>query len=177
VEISEAEAKELGVIPGEQTDITEIQQADNSYLESDCHYWAGQKLEPFSSKRQNAATCLGLRFGNLSREEMEAGLEGRGYPDMIQDVVIVLYLCFPRGKVNAHTGMSESIEESYAACNPGQREKVRRRMLDWAEDQGIEMMSPTLAEASKIMSQILKEEIINRFRLPKPEGKAPKGNS
>lgn len=170
--ISEGEAKQAGLIPEQQ----DLEAVDASYVESDAHYWNGQKLEPFSSRRQTAAACLGLRFGNLSKEEMLSGLEGQGYPDMIQDTIIILYLCFPRGAINPRTGMSDSIEESYAACDPAQRKHVRRRMLDWAESEGIEMMSPTLAEASKVMSQILKEEIINRFKLPKPEGKAPKGN-
>lgn len=170
--ISEDDARAAGLLPEQ----TEAQQVEASYVESDCHYWKDKKLEPFGSRRQTAANCLGLRFGNLSKEEMQSGLEGGGYPDLMQDAIIILYLCYPRGEVNRNTGQSQSIDESYAACDPVQRKHVRRRMLDWAEEQGIEMCSPLLAEASKTMTQILKEEIINRFRLPKPEGKIPKGN-
>ncbi len=170
--LSEQEIIDAGLLETK----TEGEQIEASYTESDCHFWKDKKLEPFGSRRQTAAACLGLRFGNLSKEEMESGMEGRGYPDMMQDAIIVLYLCFPRGRVNASTGMTESIEESYAACDPTQRKHVRRRMLDWAESQGIEMCSPTLTEAGAVMTQILREEILNRFRLPKAEGATPKGN-
>lgn len=171
-QLTEQEVKDAGLLP----EVAERQAVEDSYIESDAHYWKGTKLEPFSSRRQTAANCLGLRFMNLSPEEVASGMAGRGYPDMMQDAIIVLYLCFPRGAVNKVTGMSDSIEESYAACSPVQREQVRRKMLIWAEDQGIEMMSPTLTEAGTVMSKILREEVINRFRLPKPDGSPPKGN-
>ncbi len=155
---------------------TEGEQVEASYVESDCHYWKDVKLEPFSSRRQMAAKCLGLRFDSLNEMEFQSALAGLGYPDLMQDVCIVLYLCYPRGATNPATGMSRSTDESFAACNPGQRENVRRRMMDWTEQEGLEICSPTLAEASKIVTKILTEEIINRFRLPKATGAQPKGN-
>lgn len=170
--LTEQEISDAGLLPEK----SEVQEIDAAYAESDCHFWNEIKLEPFGSRRQTAANCLGLRFGNLTEEEMQSGMEGRGYPDLMQDAIIILYLCFPRGEINKVTGQSQSIEESYAACDPGQRKNVRRRMLQWAEAQGIEMCSPTLAQASKIMVAILKEEIISRFKLPNPEGRAPAGN-
>lgn len=176
-EITEAEAQDAGFIPPEPSEQTEAEQSEATYTESDCHYWQGTKLEPFSSKRQMAASALGLRFGTLNRDEQEAGLDGRSYPDMNLDALIVLYLCYPRGKANKETGMTDSIEESYAASDPQMRKFVRRRMLEWGEKEGIELCSPKLGEAISLMVKIVAEVIKNYFKLPKPEGKAPKGNS
>lgn len=176
VELSEQEAIDAGLVPAMNSDQIEQQEIESSYAESDCHHWNGIRLEPFGSRRQAAANCLGLRFGNLSKDEIERTLESNSYPDMMQDAVMVIYLCFPRGEVNKATGMTQSIDESYAACDPGTRKMVRRRMLDWAEAQGIEIGSPQLAEAFEVMVKIVKESLVNRFKLPRPEGKAPRGN-
>lgn len=170
--LTEQEVRDAGLSP----EPSEAQQIDESYVESDAHYWKQTKLEPYSARRQTAAMCLGLRFTSLSKEEMLSGLTTGGYPDAMQDAIIILYLCFPRGKVDKASGMTSSIEESYAACSPNQREAVRRRMLIWAEEQGIEMCSPTLTEAANLMVKILKEDILNRFRPAKPSGSAPPGN-
>lgn len=173
-QISEQEVIDAGLLP-ESSEQTEQEEMDVSYEESDCHFWNGIKLEPFSSRRQAAANCLGLRFGNLSKDEIERTLESNSYPDMMQDAIMVVYLCFPRGKVGA-TGMTDSIEESYAACDPTMRKLVRRRMLQWAEESGIEIGSDQLKEAFTVMIKIVKESLVNKFKLPKAEGKAPKGN-
>lgn len=173
-EISEQEAMDAGLVPSEVE--TEQQEIEQSFIESDAHSWNGIKLEPFSSRRQAAANCLGLRFGNLSQDEIARTLESNSYPDMMQDAIMIVYLCFPRGKVRPNTGFTESIEESYAACDPTSRKGVRRRMLEWAETEGIEIGSEKLSSAFAAMVKIVKESLINQFKLPAAEGKAPKGN-
>jgi hypothetical protein len=172
-QMSEQEALDHGLIPAGPGD--EQQEIDQSFIESDAHYWNGIKLEPFGSRRQAAANCLGLRFGNLSKDEIDRTLESNSYPDMMQDAIMIIYLCYPRGKAK-ETGMTDSIEESYAACDPSARKMVRRRMLEWAESEGIEIGSVQLSEAFSVMVKIVKESMVNQFKLPKAEGKAPKGN-
>lgn len=176
-EISEQEATDAGLIPDLTQGNPNEEQAEieTAFIESDCHHWQGVRLEPFSSRRQTAANCLGLRFGSLSKDEIAHLLESFSYPEMMLDSIIVVYLCYPRGK-KKENGMTESIEESYAACDPGLRKQVRRRMLEWGEAQGIDIGSAHLAEAFSIMTKIVKETIVPQFKLPKAEGRAPRGN-
>lgn len=161
--ITEQEAIDAGLMPAHQSEEQEI---EASYAESDCHYWGEIRLDTYSAQRQIAAQSMGMRFGSLTTEDFEEIERTASYPNMMQDAVIVLYLCFPRGK-NGKQG----IDEAYAACDPHAQKQVRRRMLDWAAEQEITTGSPQYKLAVELMLKIVKEARVNQF---KPEGK--KGN-
>lgn len=160
-ELTEEEAKTAGLVPAENEFDSEEEQ---TFVESGCHFWNEKQLEPFSAQRQIAANCLGLRFGNLNKDEVEQATSTGSYPDMLQDAVIVLYLC------------ASKIDESYAACDPSMRKSVRRRALDWGAKEGIEMQSEAYIKAAQMMAKIVQEVISNRFKLPKATGRLPSGN-
>lgn len=162
------EAREAGLLPPELTD---EQQVEASFQESDSHYWNDVKLDGYSAQRQIAAQAMGLRFGALSKDDLDETERSNSYPGMMQDAIIVLYLCYPRGK-NGKDG----IEESYAACDPIARKRVRRNMLDWACKEGIEIGSDSYAAAVNLMLAIIKEAKLNQFKPSRAKGIAPPGN-
>lgn len=156
------------VVEANQSPQEEVEQ---SYIQSDGHFWNETRLDPYSAQRQIAAQALGLRFGSLTREDLGDDGTLSSYPGLMQDAIIILYLCYPRGPK-----LKDGIEESYAACDSTLRRAVRRRMLDWAESQGIEMGSVPYQKAVELMIAIIKETKANQFRPAPAEGRKPPGN-
>lgn len=160
-ELTEQEVIDAGLMPvAPQTEQEEI---DSSFADADAHYWGEVRLDPYSAQRQIAAQSMGMRFGSLTAEDMDEIERTASYPNMMQDAIIVLYLCFPRGRDG-----KQGIEESYAACDARAQKTVRRRMLDWACDQGITTGSPQYKLAVELMLKIVREARVNQFV---PDGK------
>lgn len=158
--LTEQEVIDAGLMP---QDKTEAQEADDSFADSDSHFWGETRLDPYSAQRQMASQSMGMRFGSLTAEDMDEVERTASYPGMMQDAIIVLYLCFPRGR-----NRKDGIEESYASCDPQARKGVRRRMMDWAESQGITIGSTNYKTAVELMLKIVREARVNQF---KPDGK------
>lgn len=167
-ELTPQEAQEMGLIP---TFVSDEQLVEESFQLADGHYWNEVRLDPYSAQRQIAAQSLGMRFGSLTKEDLEEIDRTASYPGMIQDALIVLYLCYPRGKRG-----NEGIEESYAACDPGSRKALRKRMMDFAEAQGIEVNSAQSTAAVGLMLAIVKEAKLNQFKPAPAKGRVPPGN-
>lgn len=158
-ELTQAEAQENGMLP------TPEQEVENSFVESDGHFWKDTRLDPYSAQRQVAAQYLGLHWGFLGADEMKEFTETGNYPGMMQDAIIILYLCHPRGSKG-----KDGIDESYAACDPKATRGVRRRMLDWAAKQNITMNAPEFLEAFSLMMQLTKEASVNQFAPEQKKG-------
>jgi hypothetical protein len=159
-ELSEMEAKEAGILV---TPPTEDEEIEKSYTASDGHFWKETRLDPYGAQRQIAAQALGLRWGAMTKEDLKEFEQTNSYPGMFLDAMIVLYLCHPRGPKG-----KDGIDESYSACDPKASRGVRRRMMDWAAEQGITAESEEQGEAIVLMVKIVRESRINQF---KPDGK------
>lgn len=124
----------------------ELDPTEIAFDRAEGYFFAGQLLEPFSSRRRRAADSLGLRYFKLSGEDWAKFAEDRTYDGIEQDAAILIWICkqSPARLARAMVYRAAAIEE----------------MNDWADGAGIAPGESNHGEAIEVFSQII-VDIIN----------------
>lgn len=112
----------------------------------------GKKLEPFTARRQAAASAMGLRFGLVDEEDIfkvtvntlkDGQRELQFYNQMFSDVVFVLWLC--------------TMSNSRVLRVLRKVEEAKGEAFDWADSQGIGITSEPYYKAAEVFFKIMKD--------------------
>jgi hypothetical protein len=114
--------------------------------------YRGKMLEPWSHVRKTAAEMLGLRYGfkttadNLYEVDnpSKPGEKVTLYDGMLHDCAIVLWLC----------------SQPDSTCRKARRQPAlfESAIDKWADENGIDILSPTIGEASEIFMGLITGE-------------------
>lgn len=127
--------------------LTSLPAADAAFIASDSLTFLGEKLHPFSVRRQIAAQAIGNRLLSGRVTGDQAGL----YDGMLSDVAGVLYLC------------SRPESESHLAVR--RPDQVMDKALAWAESIGLAVGGDVYTEAVEIYGRIFEALQSAQFRI------------
>jgi len=112
----------------------------------------GEKLEPFTARRQAAASAMGLRFGMVDESDIfkvtvETLKDGRQelsfYNQMFSDVVLVLWLC--------------TVSKGRVLRALRRVEEAKGEAFDWADAKGISLTSAAYYQAAEVFFKIMQD--------------------